>query len=278
MTGWKSQIDLNTPCWDGYRTFLEALPSDSFPDTDSLNACLPSTAENQNGLPIRFVPATALPGVNYERHIYETGQVPTRENNWHDLFNALVWCRLPQLKARLNRMHYETPDQGHGGRRGEVRDALTLLDESGVIVQGTNPTVLDALARHDWNSVFLTYREDWGKELRVQVCGHAILEKFLDPYKSITAHALLIHTPHLLSTEELDNILAFSLAEKRWLKSPSGLSPLPLAGLPGWWKSGPQGSVFYDDPQVFRSPSPGRRPAPIHTLHSSGNSAFSPPG
>jgi hypothetical protein len=98
------------------------------------------------------------------------------------------------------------------------------------------------------------------------VCGHAILEKFLDPYKSVTAHALLLHTPDLLSVDELDRALGKSLARPGWLNSPSGLSPLPLMGIPGWWVAGEQDDDFYDDHEVFR-PAPGHKPpAPVHRL------------
>lgn len=267
MTGWKSQIDINNPCWDGYRRLLGRLPADRFPDTGSLNACLPPGVANWNRQPIQFVPDSKLPGVSYEQHILRTGQVPTRENSWHDLFNALVWCRMPHLKASMNVIHCEQMERQKGSCRGGVRDALTLFDESGVIVQGTFPEGLEALARQDWSSALLTFREKWGKSMRVQVCGHAILEKFLDPYKSVTAHALLVLTPDGLSTAELDHKLAQSLIEKHWLESPAGLSPLPLAGLPGWWVSSPQDAAFYKDKAVFRPPSPGRLAAPVHSLY-----------
>jgi len=264
MTHWKSNIDLDAPCWQGYRGFLDALPGDIFPDAGSLSLLLPPHTSSRGGPAISFVPASELPGVSYERRIFETGQVSTRENNWHDLFNALVWCRLPQLKITMNSLHYENLGHDGGGSRGSLRDALTLLDESGVIVAGSNIDALNALACRDWNKAFATHRESWGTELHVLVCGHAILEKFLDPYKSVTAHALLLHTPGMLTTGELDRTLGFSLATPGWLTSPSGLSPLPLMGIPGWWPEGQQDVDFYSDPKVFR-PASGRKPlAPVH--------------
>ena len=39
----------------------------------------------------------------YEKTIYQTGQIMTRELHWHDFFNAMVWMSFPQTKASLNK-------------------------------------------------------------------------------------------------------------------------------------------------------------------------------
>ena len=103
----------------------------------------------------------------------------------------------------------------------------------------------------------MTHRNAWRKELNVLVCGHAILEKFLQPYKSMTAHALYLGVDHLPQAKELDIQLASALLEGDMLRSPSSLSPLPLMGIPGWWPEGPQDADFYADRDVFR-PAPTR--------------------
>jgi hypothetical protein len=266
MIRWKSSIDLEAPCWDGYRGFLEALPENAFPDAGSLQGLLPPRTSSANGSAIRFLPAADLPGVDYERHIFTTGQVSTRENNWHDLFNALVWCRLPRLKSAMNSLHFENLGRARASGRGRLRDALTLLDESGVIISGSDRAALDALAHRDWNTAFVTHRKSWGTKLQVLVCGHAILEKFLNPYKSITAHALLVHAPDLPAAPEIDQGLGAALDVPGWLTSPSSLSPLPLMGIPGWWREGHQDEEFYQDHQVFRPFPADRLPAPIQFL------------
>ncbi|TGT79046.1 DUF3025 domain-containing protein, partial [Mesorhizobium sp. M8A.F.Ca.ET.161.01.1.1] len=40
-------------------------------------------------------------GLHYETRIAR-GRIATRADNWHDLFNALVWAAYPQLKRALN--------------------------------------------------------------------------------------------------------------------------------------------------------------------------------
>ena len=84
----------------------------------------------------------------YEPRCYLTGEVQTRANNWHDLFNALVWLTFPKTKAVLNARHYHAltvEEIASGSHRGAVRDVNTLLDESGVIV-----VYADANSDIDW--------------------------------------------------------------------------------------------------------------------------------
>ncbi|MEC8207464.1 MAG: DUF3025 domain-containing protein, partial [Pseudomonadota bacterium] len=43
----------------------------------------------------------------YEQIIFETGKVPTRQQNWHDLFGGFIWCLFPKTKALINHQHIE---------------------------------------------------------------------------------------------------------------------------------------------------------------------------
>ena len=173
MQNWKSHIDRDHPCWDGYRVLLDRLPDGGFPGPEALCRLLPP-GQAGAGKPIVFRAAAEIPGVAYERHIFETGEVSTRENNWHDLFNALVWCRFPYLKSAMNEVHYRHLDEEKEGRRGDRRDALTLLDESGVIVFSRNGNLLSALRARDWNEAFVDRRDAWN-EAGIMVCAEGSL-------------------------------------------------------------------------------------------------------
>lgn len=254
MDNWKSRISIEHPCWSGFRELLGRLDDGVFPNPAQLSNLLPDGLTSAAGRPVQFVPSEDIPGAPYEKCIHETGQVSTREESWHDLFNALVWCRLPNLKVAMNALHYRHLAEESGGRRGRQRDALTLLDESGVIVTGSHGGVLEALAARDWQQAFVGFREAWAEEIRVVVCGHAILEKFLDPYKALTAHALYLHSEEPMRTGDIDELLADALLSGGLLAGPGDLSPLPLMGVPGWWPSGPQDEFFYADQGVFRPP------------------------
>lgn len=263
------------PCWEGYRDLLSRLDPARFPTPAELNRLLPPGVACGGGAPLRFVPAAALPGAEYERRIFETGEVSTRQRNWHDLFNALVWCRLPRLKAALNAVHYRHLDRQEGGRRGPRRDALTLLDESGAVVVSRNRALLEALARRDWRSAFVDNRGAWIAGTRIILCGHALLEKHLEPWKSITAHVLLLSVddpPFPFGGADFPGWLDAMIAERLLIPGlcdrPGHLSPLPLAGIPGWWRTSAQDDRFYADASVFREPPANLRPAPVHHIGS----------
>lgn len=270
---WKADIDRKHPVWRPYRELLDRLLAGAFPNAAQLSELLPSGTESGGGKPLVFVPASEIPGVEYERHIFETGQVSTRENNFHDLFNALVWCRLPRLKAAMNAMHCCHWDEARAGRRGPLRDALTLLDESGAVLLARDREVLRALAGRQWNTAFEKRASAWRDDVEILVCGHGLLEKFLRPYKSMTAHALLCHCGSTesagyasdpLGTADAD--LARLLLEDALLTRTADLSPLPLMGIPDWWPLGAQDHAFYADETVFRPAPSGSRPAPLHPL------------
>lgn len=253
MRDWKAHLDLEHPCWAEYRVMVGRLDGKKFPDPAALTCLLPPGTVTASGKPVRFRPGSEIPGVDYERHIYETGEVSTRNDSWHDLFNAFAWCRFPHLKAAMNALHYRQLDQARDGRRGRQRDALTLLDESGVIVTSPDAALLEALKQRDWQDAFVTRRGAWAR-CGVIVCGHAILEKFLRPYKALTAHALHVHLGAGTCAADLDGELARGLLEDGRLETTQDLSPLPLMGIPGWSTAGAQDAAFYADRDVFRPP------------------------
>lgn len=180
----------------------------------------------------RFEPAGPL-AQGYELHVAATGRVPTRDNA-HDLFNGLVWLRCPAFKAALNRAHIAAPP-APPGRRGPLRDALTLLDESGLLLAAP-PPLRAALSAQDWTTLFVTQRALW-REARALVVGHALLEKLLAPRKPLCARVLLVDD---LERPDLPDAL-----------TPAALPPLPVLGIPGWWASNASRD-FYADERVFR--------------------------
>ncbi len=232
-------IDWSAPWLAPYRCIGE-------PVTQAVSAGVPLVEALNRSIdrPPRFVDQAALPPCEpYEAFIARTGRVPTRDNA-HDLFNALVWQRYPPLKARLNALQVEQIERaGVSATRGAVRDALTLFDENAAWLQAPVP-LIDALGQRDWTRLFITHRALW-RDARVQLFGHALLEKLLQPRKPITAHVwvvpLAVADPASWLAERLT---PDSLALKPWL-------PLPVLGVPGWWNLNEQ-SGFYDDAAVFR--------------------------
>jgi hypothetical protein len=273
MSGWRATIDTRLPYWEDVAAPLAALGNDEFPATAELNRLLPASARNQQGTAIQFVPAETIPGVSYEEHIFSSGQVSTRSKHWHDLFNAMIWMTFPRLKSAMNTLHHASMHQSTDGARGRHRDALTLFDECGVIYVSADQAVLEALAQRDWSLVFAGDEGSWRGNRRMHIVGHAMLEKLLQPYKAMTANALLLHVPASLlagSREtvraRLDTALAEEMLAGRGFSSSADLSPLPLMGIPGWWPGGEQDESYYADKTVFRPPPEKFQPAGVFSI------------
>jgi hypothetical protein len=197
----------------------------------------------------RFVPQRALPaGEAYEAFIHRAQRVPTRDN-WHDFFNGLVWQAMPRSKHALNRMQAaELARDGVRPKRGRLRDAATLFDESGALLVTQDRVLVDAWRARDWQRLFVARRGAW-VQTRVLVFGHALLEKLLSPYKAITAQALWLDAPCDTAFGLLDARLAALLPEALAQRE---FSPLPLMGVPGWCADNAT-AAYYDDVRVFRS-------------------------
>lgn len=201
------------------------------------------------GRPIRFVDGDDAGHTPYELHIAMTGRVPTR-TNLHDAFNALMWLAYPRAKAALNRRQAEEIEsRGIGATRGPVRDAATLIDESGLLLASDAAEVFAALARHDWRRLLVERRERWGSDVVACAFGHALLEKLAGPFKSITACVVPVPLRG-------DRDAAAARFIERADLAPPLLAHLPVLGIPGWWPAN-EAPSFYDDVRVFR-PAPSR--------------------
>ncbi|WP_265919374.1 DUF3025 domain-containing protein [Cupriavidus nantongensis] len=212
---------------------------------------------NARGMPLRFIAQHALPhGSAYEAHIDATGAVPTRDN-LHDFFNALVWLHFPHTKRVLNQIQAKViAREGVQTTRGGVRDAATLFDENAVLFLSNDAGMTAALRGFAWGRLFVEGRSRWGRGCAVVPFGHALLEKLVQPYKSVTAHAWTL--PLVPGDPAPDAVLATSLqsaADAGALRGGRSFAPLPVTGIPGWCEDNADPD-FYADATVFR---PGRR-------------------
>ena len=215
--------------------------------------------------PVRFVPQEQLPaGVPYEQFIFETGACPVRPG-LHDFFNALVWMRFPLAKSALNRLQAgEIASRGIGGRRGPVRDAITVFDENGALLAAPD-ALWQALEARAWRELFVDLRPLWA-QARLWIFGHALLEQLaLAPRKPLTAHVWR-GCAALDSGAAADAWLAARCTAPALAAKP--FTPLPVLGVPGWWP-GNENFSFYDDSLVFR---PRKTPVPTTTTSSAGSS------
>lgn len=197
--------------------------------------------------------------IDYELSIFADGWIPTRRHSLHDLFNALVWLRWPLSKLALNRAHAEDLKR-YGRDRNRRRDALTLLDEAGVLIISGESAPLQALAEHQWQAVWWDERQRWLTDCQWHIFGHGLLEQCQAPYIGLTGKAWLIRRSVLNGTS-LDAWLAARI-EQADFHHPHQLSPLPLLGIPGLWPDNAT-LAFYQQTDYFRPASQRRPAAPV---------------
>lgn len=230
------------------------------PASDSLRSL---AAQHPVALPdgrtLRFVPpqADAMP---YECRVWERGEVETRPDNWHDFFNALVWLSFPETKRAITAAHVAAM-QKPGEPRNLRRDALTHFDECGIVVLASDPSLLDLLRSFQWQALFVERRQEVIDHMRFVVFGHATYEALRNPFRGLTAKAILLEvTPEFLAQDAetlrsaVDAKIAPKLAGDTYAR-PRDFQPLPLLGIPGVTPDN-EAPAYYADTRQFR---PGRR-------------------
>ena len=249
-------MKLQHPAFDPYRTLIDSLALErSFPSVAALSAAADRLGiVNADGKPLRFVtPDSRLSARDYETGILLNGCVPTRAANAHDLMNALVWLRFPRFKATLNRSHVAAIAAEPGTQRGRRRDALTVLDESGIWVASLAADLSLALAGREWEQLFWNRRDEVDSRMRFVVVGHALLEKLLSPYPSMTGKCLLMESAGL----DPDAAEKSAIAALAGLDNPHQLPPLPVLGIPGWDDNA--SVTYYRNSEIFRPLQAGCR-------------------
>jgi hypothetical protein len=223
------------------RPWLHRLPAGGW-TLDALNALAEEAqVRTASGQPVRFVPPSAADPY-YEVHLYETGCVATREQNRHDFFNALVWLACPRMKAAINALHAKQIPL-EGGKRGRIRDMLTIFDEGGAIVRCADQELNQMIRGFRWRELFWECRDRVLQSMRFIVVGHAVLEKALAPWPGIACKTIFIGPG-----DDADACAA------QWLSvhsSPRELAPLPVFGYPGWLAESASAEL-YSDERYFR--------------------------
>ena len=189
----------------------------------------------------------------YELHIAETGEVETRPDNWHDLFNALAWVTFPRAKSQINAQHAAILDErgdAEARRRGPERDALTLFDEGGVIVATDDAALTKLIVDFEWKELFWERRDELARHARFFTFGHALQEQALEPYIGMVAKTVFI--PFTDKPAEADRLLASHFSDRANFPRPKAMAPMPVLGVPGWDPRNAR-EAFYDDESHFRS-------------------------
>lgn len=223
------------PVFSDVAGFLPWAEAEQWPTVESLNVTSENLKHAYAEVSLVFEMQTAdlvLDGMHYEQRIFQRGQISTRENNWHDLFNAMMWLQYPRIKSALNARQWEDVQKNGLKTRTPGQCAMTLFDEAGAFVVMPDD-MLECWKQHNWHGLFIDHADDWRSGLaRVAVFGHALLD-----------HALVTETLLVAKCIVLDDKTDFSkgfdgvadeIHSGNRLLANSELRTLPLCGIPGW--------------------------------------------
>jgi hypothetical protein len=138
----------------------------------------------------------------YVQNILNHKKIPTRENNWHDFFNFLTWCRFYKLKIKLMMLYGQDSSSTSGGRSA-LKDKITCFDEGGVICVVPKKLFAEAivvLSSRDLKEKALFVQEN---SCQVLLFGHGLIENLLASDQTIQAMSFLT----FYSESELDEAL-----------------------------------------------------------------------
>ncbi|MDD5470533.1 MAG: DUF3025 domain-containing protein [Sideroxydans sp.] len=275
---WERNTLLESPAFRPLHAQILRLPSEHFPALANCNDLLLNGEESitvSNGKALRFVAqdyGKLAFESQYEPRCYLQGEVQTREHNWHDLLNALVWLAFPSAKRSINARHYAalTSENKKAGssERGAVRDMNTLFDESGVVVPYADDNLAEQLRSFSWKDIFWQRRAEVGQSIDFYLFGHGLYEKVLNPYIGLTGQGLLLKVerdffdlPLPQRLLRLDDLIARYLDDPAHCMTTHELTPVPLLGIPGWTAEN-EHEIYYENTRYFR---PGRRVDPLRS-------------
>lgn len=126
----------------------------------------------------------------YDGRITCSGEVPTRERDWHDFFNALCFMTFPRAKRALHRRQFgilkqrlEPGATRLPGARTPEQDALTLFDEGGAVIAAESDAYapLRTAGDAERGAVLRHFLER--DQARVIPFGHALFEHLVEGLK-----------------------------------------------------------------------------------------------
>lgn len=242
---------------------------------DAALAALNARADAELPAGLRFAEqdaTLAADGLSYEQRIAERRLVAMRRDSLHDLYGALMWLQWPRSKWAIHEGQYAGIVELGPKQRSRHQQALTHIDEAGLLVVSTDASLLDALQAHHWHGLLIERRADWAA-VQVWVIGHALFElRQCRPHDLLAAKVIPVLAPaawlsadrqHRLAA--LDACVAQGIASRQTSADPKDQSTLPLAAVVGWDERNVDPG-FIASAACFRPKPPGRVYAPALQL------------
>lgn len=249
------------PPFSAWNEFRDFLVGPDWPAVEDLNRIAGSASRH---VFVVQTPALKSDGMHYEQRIAARGEIATRERNWHDLMNALVWLRFPALKSALNRRQVAEIERVGAKDRSRAQCAQTHFDEGGMFVAVRDPALMPLWDAHDWHGLFWRERDAWSDgRIEPAVFGHALLEHALVPHQLLVGKAMALQVPEAMTMDNAIEVAVAAIDTGTVLNDPQELRPLPLSGIPGWHRDSVR-EDFYSTAECFRPVRAGRHyPEPL---------------
>jgi hypothetical protein len=165
----------------------------------------------------------------YDARITLAGEVPTRERDWHDLFNALCFTTFPRSKRALHARQYRAlaarvaPNATRlPSARSAEQDSLTLFDEGGVVLAAEPALALQLKAAQGSERAALCTQLLAERRTRVVPFGHALFEHLVEGLRCPGGCTQVLAVDELWPTEgpgawldKLDAALATAIGDPR---------------------------------------------------------------
>jgi len=139
--------------------------------------------------------------------------------------------------------------------RAPLQNVVAQLDESGMLVTSSSPSLLDDLRRLSFKRVFWERRDELAETTRFWLIGHGTLESLLSPHLGLATKALLLDidaVPKPADDDafraELDQRAATIIRSIR--SEQRRFDPVPVMGIPGYCDN--DFAEFYDNARYFR--------------------------
>lgn len=224
-----------------------------WPSRDELGWAYAALAQLTDAEPLRFVENVRKQdrygesGLELERlydgRITTASEVPTRERDWHDFFNALCFMTFPRSKRALHRRQFTilserlTPGLTRlPGARTKEQDALTLFDEGGAVI-AANPEAYPRLAAAtDAERPALLVKLVEAHSAKVIPFGHALFEHLVEGLKCPGGSTRLVKLANVSVPDSqllaaVDTAVAAQLSDRGLFREPREGAHLRLAEL-----------------------------------------------
>lgn len=179
----------------------------------------------------------------YDGRIALGSEVPTRERDWHDFFNALCFATYPRAKRALHRRQFailqrriEPGATRLPPARIPEQDSLTLFDEGGAVVATEARSAQQLMAAPEADRAELLRELSDSKCARIIPFGHALFEHLVEGLRCPGGSTRIVELPTLNLPDaalltQVDQSLAAQLEDPTIFLTPKESSHLRLPAL-----------------------------------------------